>query len=261
MNGSRSQQPGLLFFRDDLRKLDDYSPEERGRIIWALFLEVEGEPHENFEGERDLRAAYRFLLEKLEQNEEKYISVKREKTISGLMTGIYREFERNGEKIGKEMCRDLAIQRYLQQQPVPISVSQRTPAPASGCQQKEIIEKAENQDENRAQSQSQFDGFWLAYPRKIHWSEAEKAFSKLEGNQIGQVMAALEQHKKSEAWIKDNGRYIPAPDRWLTEERWRENPPPAHGHYDAERSYCNIDEEIDAAAQLDYFRVDVGGDV
>ncbi len=35
-------------------------------------------------------------------------------------------------------------------------------------------------------------------------------------------MAALEQHRRSEQWGKEDGRYISHPTTWLNQERWND---------------------------------------
>ena len=73
-----------------------------------------------------------------------------------------------------------------------------------------------------------FEKFWAAYPRKIHRTEAEAAWKRLNPKPaLETILASLEAHRKSADWQKENGRYIPAPDNWLVNRRWRDTPPPA----------------------------------
>lgn len=88
----------------------------------------------------------------------------------------------------------------------------------------------------------QFEAFWMAYPRKIGKSDAWAAWRKLkcrveercEGitkeemtmtgtlpqNFTQRLIKALTTHKKSQEWKLDGGRFVPAPSKWLHEERF-----------------------------------------
>jgi hypothetical protein len=48
---------------------------------------------------------------------------------------------------------------------------------------------------------------------------AMKSFSKV-NVPLETILTALEQHKKSDQWRKDNGQFIPHPATWLNNERW-----------------------------------------
>ena len=73
-----------------------------------------------------------------------------------------------------------------------------------------------------------FEKFWNAYPksRRVKKQAAIKAFDKArpvwknDGKSIDDIVSALEKQKKSEAWTKDNGAYIPHPTSWLNQGRW-----------------------------------------
>ena len=68
-------------------------------------------------------------------------------------------------------------------------------------------------------SQSDFDLFWRAYPKKIGKAAAKKSFAKVKVN-INTLISAVEQQKLSDQWRKDNGQYIPNPTTWLNQGRW-----------------------------------------
>lgn len=78
--------------------------------------------------------------------------------------------------------------------------------------------------------EQRFAEFWNAYPKKADKDRARKAFSRIRWSQVefSTVMAALEQHKRSAQWTKDNGEFIPNPTTWLNNSRWElELPPPS----------------------------------
>lgn len=74
-----------------------------------------------------------------------------------------------------------------------------------------------------------FETFWKSYPSKVGKDAARKAFAKRKFDEktFAQVLQALELHKVSERWTKDNGQYIPNPDTWLNQGRWEDEMPGA----------------------------------
>jgi len=73
-----------------------------------------------------------------------------------------------------------------------------------------------------------FDRFWEKYPRKTGKAMAVQMWLSLGLDAIAdQVMAGLERWLRSEEWEKENGKYIPAPAKWLSEKRWLDDPKPA----------------------------------
>ncbi len=67
-----------------------------------------------------------------------------------------------------------------------------------------------------------FAEFWEAYPKKVDKDRARKAFSRIRWSKVefSTVMAALEQHKQSAQWTKDNGEFVPYPATWINNARW-----------------------------------------
>lgn len=79
----------------------------------------------------------------------------------------------------------------------------------------------------KADCSALFDLFWKAYPSKVGKDAARKAFAKRKFDEktFAQVLQALELHKVSERWTKDNGQYIPNPATWLNQGRWEDEMP------------------------------------
>ena len=73
-------------------------------------------------------------------------------------------------------------------------------------------------------SNTHFDEFWKAYPNKKDRKRAEQKFSKInfKKNPFEKIMDNLEQLKKTDEWIKDNGKYIPMASTWINGERWND---------------------------------------
>jgi uncharacterized protein YdaU (DUF1376 family) len=69
-----------------------------------------------------------------------------------------------------------------------------------------------------------FESFWKAYPKKQGKDAAKKAFIKRKvGKELSQEMiAALNQQKKTDQWLKNGGQFIPNPATWINEGRWQD---------------------------------------
>lgn len=75
-----------------------------------------------------------------------------------------------------------------------------------------------------------FPEFYAAYPRKKAPDDARKAWAKINVADHGLIMQALEAHKKSYEWTKDNGQFIPYPATWLRGRRWEDEVKPHVGN-------------------------------
>jgi hypothetical protein len=72
--------------------------------------------------------------------------------------------------------------------------------------------------------QALFDVFWGKYPKKVGKDAAFKAFQKRKPDQhlLVQMLNALGEQSRSEAWVKDGGQFIPNPATWLNQGRWQD---------------------------------------
>ena len=66
-----------------------------------------------------------------------------------------------------------------------------------------------------------FKAFWAAYPRKVGKDAAFRAWKRKKTN-LETVLPALEEQKKSHNWTKDGGQFIPNPQTWLNQGRWKD---------------------------------------
>lgn len=74
---------------------------------------------------------------------------------------------------------------------------------------------------NPDETETTFDRFWKAYPKKVGKKEARKAFDRAKKSIDTETMIeAVEAQKSSGQWTRDNGRYIPNPATWLNQGRW-----------------------------------------
>jgi len=75
-------------------------------------------------------------------------------------------------------------------------------------------------------SNDDFDVFWKAYPKKKSKPDALKAWKKIKEPKttLALILSALECQKKSENWTKENGQFIPFPQKYLNQRRWEDEP-------------------------------------
>lgn len=76
-----------------------------------------------------------------------------------------------------------------------------------------------------------FDEFWSRYPRKVSKVQALKAWNRLKPNEElqRQIIASVDEKKRSEDWRKDGGRFIPHPSTFLNNQRWDDKEPEEAG--------------------------------
>lgn len=92
------------------------------------------------------------------------------------------------------------------------------------------IEKAEalplpaNAGEVLTFEEQAFNEFWTLYPKKVNKKGAYTSFKRIKGlrNEMPLILSALERFKASSQWQKDNGQYIPNPQTFINQERWKD---------------------------------------
>lgn len=67
-----------------------------------------------------------------------------------------------------------------------------------------------------------FDAFWQAYPRKDDRGAAEREWAYLRptSDQAEGIRAACVRQAGSHQWVKEGGKYIKSPARWLKDRSW-----------------------------------------
>lgn len=108
----------------------------------------------------------------------------------------------------------------------------------------------------RADVGDRFDTWYASYPSKVGKKRAQQAFEKIDWRKVdmADVMSALEQHKVSEQWTKDGGKFIPHPATWLNGERWNDELKPARPSISSvtePQGYSHDPEEAEKQMQRD----------
>ena len=79
-----------------------------------------------------------------------------------------------------------------------------------------------DKDKEKNVLDTSFDIFWEAYPRKTGRTYASECWKRKKKKRppIDQILAKLEEQKKSDQWQKDGGRFIPLPSTYINQGRW-----------------------------------------
>jgi uncharacterized protein YdaU (DUF1376 family) len=69
-----------------------------------------------------------------------------------------------------------------------------------------------------------FEEFWRVYPKKVGKDAAKKAFEKRKPDEVmlTKMCNAIHFQRRSVAWQKDGGQFIPNPATWLNQGRWQD---------------------------------------
>ncbi len=69
-----------------------------------------------------------------------------------------------------------------------------------------------------------FERFFKAYPKRRSKGEAERIWRRLEKAgelpPLTELLEAVEAASRNSGWLKENGRYIPRPGKWLEDKCW-----------------------------------------
>ena len=81
-----------------------------------------------------------------------------------------------------------------------------------------------NSIDNNIYTHELFEKFWNAYPKKVDKKKAKEKFTKLKPTEelVDLMIKQIEKFKQTNAWQKDDGKYIPYPTTWLNGNRWED---------------------------------------
>ena len=98
---------------------------------------------------------------------------------------------------------------------------------SKGEQEKEIEIETEIEIESESEGEREaFDRFWARYPVQIGQTAALHAWQSVtEKHDIALILSRLEIWRRSKEWAREDGRFIPKPEKWLAEEWFLRSPP------------------------------------
>lgn len=84
--------------------------------------------------------------------------------------------------------------------------------------------------------------FWANYPNKQGRAKAWEKWSEWKlDSQADAIMAALDGFRRSEGWLKDNGRFVPHGSTWINQRRWLDMAEVAAPRQPAQRNGSAVD--------------------
>jgi hypothetical protein len=78
-----------------------------------------------------------------------------------------------------------------------------------------------------------FAEFWPEYPNHAAKAKAVTAWAKIPAELHSEIMEALSVQKRSTAWTKDEGQFVPHAATWLNGRRWEDRPATVRHQADA----------------------------
>lgn len=74
-------------------------------------------------------------------------------------------------------------------------------------------------------SQTRFNRFWDAYPKKRSKGDAVRAWKKINPSEllVSRMLSAISSAKTSADWKKNAGQFIPHPATWLNDQAWEDS--------------------------------------
>lgn len=134
-------------------------------------------------------------------------------------------------------------------------------SPEAAPQPKEEAKEAKPADEPKGgRYTKEFESWWSLYPsgRRVGKGAAFRSFKAAKKKtSVENLHRAIEAQKKSEAWTKDGGRFIPHPSTWLNQERWEDDVIIESDRPRKEPEFRKILYESDEGIAVKTFRSDV----
>jgi len=81
--------------------------------------------------------------------------------------------------------------------------------------------ETETETETETEADGDFGEFWIAYPKKKGKGAAQKAWAKLKPP-LAAALKAIRAEMRTDQWMREGGRFIPYPSKWLNEARWED---------------------------------------
>ena len=144
-----------------------------------------------------------------------------EQMLDGLAAyGFISRYERAGKKI-------IQIVKWAKHQN-----PHRREAPSTlPAETDEVVEEKQQAESGpqKAETEAAFETFWKLYPRKTAKDNARKAFATInpDAELMAEIMASLAKHATCQAWLKDDGQFIPHAATWLNGKRWNDEVKPS----------------------------------
>lgn len=219
---------------------DSYTMEQVGRIIFAMLnYKIDGlDP--DFDGEeRFIWPAIRREIDLGTEAQEKQAAANRENGKKGgrpPKAGVVFEaeelsqnpfaFDESEKSHGEGKGTDIDKEKETDTGTVPEKEKEKDLLGKQRSRQREGAPNPTPDSEGFPQFESsfeqKFEQFWDAYPKKVGKVAAREAFRQVE-YPLDDLLDAVARQSESELWGREDGRYIPNPATWLSQERWEDD--------------------------------------
>lgn len=142
-----------------------------------------------------------------------------------------RTFEDNVlQELEKEIEKDKEIDIYIKEKEKENVLKEKERESfaknAENLQKKDIFELQfeEKELEYVDEKEMMFDKFWQKYPRKVNKKGAKTSFLRIKNlkKEFDVIMQKLDLFINSKQWKDNNGQFIPHPQTWINQERWKD---------------------------------------
>lgn len=143
-------------------------------------------------------------------------------------------FERYGEELGLACRREgkVRLPPTTTQKPVRDLEPEGSPEPGTSLARVVRLSKADL-----------FERWWKFYPKKVGKKAALAEWLRIEGvdeSFTAKAIATLEWQCRQPEWVKENGQYIPDPERYIKRGRWMDEPRDQVGLTDRDARTANV---------------------
>lgn len=212
---------GMLLYHDDIHVIQELPDKEFKELILALLALSEGREHKPPHG-NNVGMAYMFLANKVRRDIDAYTkrcktnkdnADKRWGNIDATTCDCNQSYTTACDRIQTDAVD--ANQTYPNVPPTQPSATKSNPLTPT-------TEPYAKQDDVR----ERFAELWNTYPRKEAFGAAESAYIAVapDATTHQRMLSAVICQSRSDAWLRDDGRFVPHLARWLSERRWEDMP-------------------------------------
>lgn len=216
---------GFVLYYDYRQHLALLTDEERGKLLMALLNYGEAGTAPELDGATMM--AFSFIAGQIDRDARKYQEIAKKRSESGKKGGRPPKSgkdQKAEESKKSNSFSDEANQSEESYTNTNTSTNKNTNTSTSKSTSIESPSIPQGGKESDGDDPT-FDHFWDRYPKQVGKAAAEEEWRKIpKGVTLAEIMIGLERAKKNPEWIREGGRYIPNPAKWIKERRWNDEP-------------------------------------
>lgn len=216
------EKKGFIVYFDWLETLERFSKEQAGEIFLAMFNYGKNGVVPEFD-DFAVETAFSFIKRTLERDMEAYVKRCNANLVNGKKGGRPKNPKKPNKSETKPKKPDIDTDIETD-----IDTDKETETETDTDTDISTSSSSEMRGDVSLNCYSDdFLEFWSVYPKKMGKGAAYKVFNRLKlgEKEKADIITALNWQKKSEQWLKDNGRFIPYPATYLNQRRWEDEPP------------------------------------